>query len=173
MKLIRFFPLLFLCPACGNNSGDSTTSEINSLKIADTFHTSMLHTDSSDKIVAARAYYLWEVNAAKKTLRKNPLVAVADANIDSVIFGLNLQYEDIIFEKAGLKKDTLQLKINDSNFLTNQMGSGGQARYLAQAVINLTSIPGIKYVQIDFKEGNHAVPVTWSRKDFPGYIIVQ
>ena len=148
MKLIRFFPLLFLCPACGNNSGDSTTSEINSLKIADTFHTSMLHTDSSDKIVAARAYYLWEVNAAKKTLRKNPLVAVADANIDSVIFGLNLQYEDIIFEKAGLKKDTLQLKINDSNFLTNQMGSGGQARYLAQAVINLTSIPGIKYLVV-------------------------
>ena len=82
-------------------------------------------------------------------------------------------FRSILLEKTGIKKDTLQLKIANSDFLTNQMGSSGPDQYLAQAVINLTSVPGIKYVQIDFKEGSHASPGVWSRKDFPGYIIIQ
>jgi len=86
---------------------------------------------------------------------------------------LNNQYENILLEKVSIKNDTILLKINDSEYLTNQIGSSGAAQYISQAVINLTSVPGIKYVLIAFKEGNHASPGLWSRKDFPGYIIIQ
>ena len=172
MKLIKFLPLLLLC-SCGGNNNDDRMVESDSSHIADTAFTPLAHPDSSYEIVSAEGYYIWEVNAAKKTLKKNPAIATVNANIDSVISGLNRQYEDILLQKVTVKADTLQLRIPDSDFLTNQMGSSGPSQYLAQAVINLTSVPGIKYVQIEFKEGSHAAPGTWSRKDFPGYIIIQ
>lgn len=173
MNLIRITLLSLILSSCGNNSSDVKVSAIDSSQVTDTSFTTFANPDSSYEIVNARGYYVWEVNAEKKTLKKNTSLTAAAANIDSVISGLNKQYEDILLEKTGIKNDTLQLRIKDSDYFTNQMGSSGPEQYLAQAVINLTSIPGIKYVQIDFKEGNHASPGTWERKDYPGYIIVQ
>ena len=172
MKLLKFLPLILLC-ACGSNNNDDKIADTDTSRIADTIFTPLAHPDSSYEIVSADRYYIWEVNAVKKTLKKNPAIATVNANIDSVISGLNRQYEDILLQKVTVKADTLQLRIPESDFFTNQMGSSGPSQYLAQAVINLTSVPGIKYVQIDFREGSHAAPGTWSRKDFPGYIIIQ
>ena len=173
MKLLKYLPCIFLFLSCAGNNGDVNIGAIDSSKIANTATVILAHPDSSYEIVSENAYYIWEVNMEKRTLKKNPALGSSNANVDSVINGLNMQYENILLEKTGIKKDTLQLKIESSDFLTNQMGSSGPDQYLAQAVINLTSVPGIKYVQIDFKEGSHASPGVWSRKDFPGYIIIQ
>ena len=173
MKLFKYLPGIFLFLSCTGNNSDVKVPGVDSSKIADTSITIFAHPDSAYEIVSAKAYYVWDVNMEKKTLKKNPALTTVSVNVDSVINGLNMQYEDILLEKTAIKKDTLKLRIRDSDFLTNQMGSSGPDQYLSQAVINLTSVPGIKYVQIDFKEGNHASPGTWSRKDFPGYIIIQ
>ena len=173
MKLIKLIPAFFLFASCSNNSNDTDETGIDSSKIADTTYTAFAKPDSNYEVVNESGYYIWDVDAEKKTLKKNPVIETATANIDSVISGLNRQYENILLEKVSMQNETLNLKIADSDYLTNQIGSSGAAQYIAQAVINLTSVPGVKYVHIDFKMGSHATPDTWSRKDFPGYIIVQ
>jgi hypothetical protein len=46
------------------------------------------------------------------------------------------------------------------------MGSSGPTTYFAEAVFNLTEIPGIHYVSFDFEEGDHAQPGTFNRESF-------
>ncbi len=165
MKLLKFILPILLFASCNSNN------DVDSQGIADTVYTPISNTTASYEVFEPKGYYVWDVNVEKKTLKKNPAIVTED--IDSVISGLNSQYENILLEKLALRKDTLHLKISNSEYLTNQMGSSGPDQYIAQAVINLVSVPGVKYVHIDFKEGSHAAPGTWSRKDFPGYIIIQ
>lgn len=171
MKLVKYFLVILILASCGNNSDVDDTSEDSTAIISDTTFTRLPIRDSAYEVVNTAGYYVWDVDAERKTLRKNERAASITA--DSVIYGLNKQYDDIVLEKTGFNKDSIHLRIPNSDYFTNQMGSSGAAQYLAQTVINLTSIPGIKFVHIDFKMGSHASPGTWSRKDFPGYIIVQ
>jgi hypothetical protein len=170
MKLVKLIAVIFLFSSCGNNS-DVEKTEVDSSAVADTVFTADPLRSSYE--VVTQGYYVWDVDIEKKTLKKNPELAATNINADSVINGLNQQYENVLLEKLSIKKETINLRIVNSDHLTNQMGSTGAAQYIAQAVINLTSVPGIKYVHIDFEEGSHASPGTWSRKDFPGYIIIQ
>ncbi|MEP7163749.1 MAG: hypothetical protein ABI741_03595 [Ferruginibacter sp.] len=174
MKLIKLIAAILLFSSCGNNDHDVKDVDVDSTGIADTVYTPIKDPGSAYELVDAKGYYVWDVDMKKKTLRKNPaLAASAYIDLDSVIKGLNQQYENILLEKVSTRNDTIILKIKDSEYLSNQIGSTGAAQYIAQAVINLTSVPGIRYVVIAFKEGDHASPGIWSRKDFPGYIIVQ
>ena len=173
MKLLKLIPAIFLFSSCGNNSSDEKKTTVDSSRIADTTYTAIADPGKSYEIVNTKGYYVWEVDIKKKTLRKNPALSPAAIDADSVISGLNRQYDDILLEKVNIRHDSIALKITNSDYLTNQMGSSGAAQYIAQAVINLTAVPGIKYVLIAFKEGEHASPGIWSRKDFPGYIIIQ
>ena len=116
-----------------------------------------------------RLYFLWEVDADQKTKRKNQQAKQAYYNVDTLITGLNEQYPQIRLEKKRLSNDTLYTGIKDAQYLTEQMGSTGSEQYIAQAVLNLTAVPGINYVRIDFPEGSHASPDVWSRKSFSDY----
>jgi hypothetical protein len=49
------------------------------------------------------------------------------------------------------------------------MGTGGATFYLAETVINLTSVNNVRFVKIDFEEGSHASPDIWSKEDFSDY----
>ncbi len=175
MKLTKLLPVILFLTACNSNRTDAGNADADSMttETVDTTYTALAKPDSSYEVVNTKGYYVWEVDEDKKTLKKNPAVSTSSVNADSVISGLNQQYENIQLEKIDIKNETIDLKIINSDYLTEQMGSSGAAQYLAQTVINLTSVPGIKYVHIDFKMGSHASPGTWSRKDFPGYIIIQ
>ena len=173
MKLIKLIPALFLFSSCGgNSSSDIKSPEEDSSEIADTSVTMIKEPGTAYEVVNAKGFYVWDVDVEKKTLKKNPQLSDANINADSVISGLNQQYENILLEKININKETINLKIASSDYLTNQIGSSGAAQYIAQTVLNLTSVPGIRYVHIDFTEGSHAAPGTWSKKDFPGYIVV-
>jgi len=69
-------------------------------------------------------------------------------------------------EYIKTSNDTIYIKIPDANYLTQQMGSTGPTMYFAGAVYNLTEIPGIKYVNFDFDEGDHAMPGVLHRESF-------
>lgn len=171
MKQFVFVFLACLFFSCNGNS-DTGSTVVDSTTLADTSYKMFDKPDSAYEVVHP-GFYIWDVDADKKTLKKNPELANKSINADSVINGLNLQYEGILLEKVNFRGDTINLRIKDSDYLTNQIGSSGAAQYIAQAVINLTSVPGIGHVHIDFEMGSHASPDTWSRKDFPGYIIIQ
>lgn len=173
MKQIKLFIVILFFASCGNNSDDVETTVTDSTGKADTVFTALADKGKSFEVLGPKGFYVWDVDMEKKTLRKNPALSATNINADSVINGLNRQYENILLEKVSISKDTIKLKIKDSDYLTNQVGSTGAAQYMAQAIINLTSVPGIKYVLIVFKEGSHASPGLYMRKDFPGYIILQ
>lgn len=160
-------------PACKNRNDTNDETDIE--KVDSTYtDTTIRYFDNPDSnfvVLGVDTNLLWTVDVPRKTLKKpksslTPLLGV-------VIGALNTQYPDIQLTNPVLKNDTLMLKIPKSDYFTNQIGSTGAAQYLAQAIINLTSVPGIKYVKIDFEMGSHASPGVWSRADFPGYIIVQ
>jgi hypothetical protein len=78
----------------------------------------------------------------------------------------NEMYPDIPITVNKISHDSIFIKIGNSKYLTQQMGSSGPEAYFAELTYNLTEVPGINYVDFNFKEGQHAAPATYSRTDF-------
>ena len=85
---------------------------------------------------------------------------------EAVITFINNNNPNIKLEFSKTSGDTLFLLIPNATFLTQQMGSSGPEVYFAETVYNCTEIPGIKFVNFDFKTGDHAEPGTYKREDF-------
>jgi len=83
-----------------------------------------------------------------------------------VVMFMNNNFPHVQLTIVKTSGDTLFLKILQSTYLTQQMGSSGPESYFAEAVYNLTEIPGIHYVNFDFEEGDHAQPGTFNRENF-------
>lgn len=112
--------------------------------------------------------YIWR-STADYTKIKNEVAPPAIINTDSLIKGLNEYYEHVYLEKVKQSGDTLYTSIKDSKYLGSQMGSTGAEMYVADVVLNLTVVPGIKYIKIEMEEGDHAQPGTWSADNFKNY----
>ena len=126
--------------------------------------------DGEDK---AQNYLIWKTDIDNKLISKNPDFKNSNFSIDSVIKGLNLKYREIPLEKIKLSHDTLYTQIKNSEYLGEQIGSTGAAYYLAETIINLTSVKGVKYVNMDFAEGSHATPGVFTRKDFEDFKVIE
>ena len=88
-------------------------------------------------------------------------------SIDDAINIINKSYEGKVnLRFVAQNSDTLIVKIEQPQFLTQQMGSSGARAYLTLATFTLTEQTGIKYVTFDFHEGDHATPGTYSRISF-------
>lgn len=142
--------LLILLSACGNNKADVPAAEGDS--------------------TADNTVYSWEatLNDSTQRLEMKKVEAIGPDSLatPAVISFLNTAYPKIKLEPVKTSHDTLFLKIEDAEYLTQQMGSTGPTMYFATAVYNLTEIPGIKYVNFDFAEGDHAQPDTFGRENF-------
>lgn len=112
--------------------------------------------------------YIWRAGFDYKK-RKNETASPAILQVDSLIKGLNEFHENVLLEKVKQSGDTLYTTIKDAEYLTQQMGSTGAETYLADVILNLTAIPGVKYVNIDLKAGDHMNPGTWSADNFKNY----
>ncbi|MFN2458648.1 MAG: hypothetical protein ABR502_10630, partial [Chitinophagaceae bacterium] len=116
--------------------------------------------------------YLWSVDFESKTKKRNPAFKKEYMDADTLIKGLNELYPNIKLEKVRISGDTLFTEIKDSEYFGERIGSTGAASYLADVIINLTSINKIKYVKINFDEHSHASPGVWSLKDFSDYKVI-
>jgi hypothetical protein len=65
-----------------------------------------------------------------------------------------------------ISHDTIFIRIKDSKHLTQRMGTTGARAFMSVTTYTLTELKGIRYVNFDFTEGDHAVPGTYSRDDF-------
>lgn len=108
---------------------------------------------------------IYIINYDDKTISRN-LNAGNNQVIDSVINNLNAKYPKIILEKLKHSRDTLYTVIKNSEVLGEQMGTTGASEYIATTVLNLTSLPGIRFVKIDMDEHSHVSPGVFSRKQF-------
>ena len=77
--------------------------------------------------------------------------------------------ENIVLEKIKISGDTIYTEVKDSEYLTEAIGTTGAEMYLADVVLNLTEVAGIKFININLKEGSHMQPGTWSKDNFSKY----
>lgn len=112
--------------------------------------------------------YVWRATPEYEK-EKNPRLPQAPLPVDSLIKGLNQYYPNVYLEKVKQGGDTLYTKIANSQYLSEQMGSTGAEVYIADLVLNLTTVPGIKYIHLDMEEGSHAQPGTWTADNFKTY----
>lgn len=139
--------LLFLA-ACRNNKADQPGEGDDSLTIEENFYWQSSLNDSTGKLEMTK-------------------VPAPDSLSSHVIIDfLNNDNANIRIELVKTSNDTVYLKIADAIYLTQQMGSTGPTLYLSKVVYSFTELPGIKYVSLDFDEGDHASPGTFSRESF-------
>lgn len=168
MRIFFSFFFLGILISCGNNANDKS--------IDDSTRIRQLPVDSNDVDIVELSkedLYTWKVNSDEKTIRKNQKLGDDVLSVDTLIIGLNEMNSNVQLEKIKQSNDTLYMQIKNANFLTEQMGSAGSEAYIAQAVLNLTSANGVKYVKIDFEPGSHAMPDVWSKENFKEYNEVQ
>lgn len=125
--------------------------------------------DSEAEALSAPEINMWNIDQDSiGNLTKAQILApdVDTLSPDVILRYLNNNNPGIKLEYNKQSGDTLFLKIPDATFLTQQMGSSGPEVYFAEVVYNCTEIPGIKFINLDFKEGDHAEPGTFNRESF-------
>jgi hypothetical protein len=116
------------------------------------------------------SHYFWaaELSATGRGLDmiKTRPIAVDSLTAPAIIALLNKQTPEVQLRYKKISGDTIFIKIPNSTYLTQQMGTSGADAYMAALVYNLTEIRGINYVDVKFREGDHAAPGTYARTDF-------
>ena len=84
----------------------------------------------------------------------------------AVISFMNTRYTNVQMHLVKQSRDTIYISIPEATYLTQQMGSSGPEIFFADAVYNLTEIAGVRYVNFQFEEGDHATPGVLNRNSF-------
>lgn len=149
-RLILAIMLLIAACKCNNDKSDPTASDTTILVIPDTL-------------------LVYEVNTESKTMKRFTEVPDSAFTATRVINGLNDKYSNIQLQFIKQSNDTLYISIPDNEFLGERMGSTGAASWFQDAVLNLTGVPGINYVNMGMEKRSHASPGVFSKenvKDF-------
>lgn len=147
-RIIIVVGFLCLLYACGSNKTEQQETTNNLTDIA----------------------YSWEAtlndSTGKLELVKQEGLIPDSLSAQSVIDFLNKKNQFVQIQFSKTSGDTLFVKIPEATYLTQQMGSSGPTMFFAEAVYNLTEIPGIHFVHFDFEEGDHASPGVFDRNTF-------
>lgn len=114
-------------------------------------------------------HYFWVADIVPQqglVLTKSRPLSADSLSAPIIIQMFNEMYPEIPVAVNKIAHDSIFIKIGNSKYLTQQMGSSGPEAYFAELTYNLTEVPGINYVDFNFKEGDHAAPATYSRTDF-------
>ena len=169
MKKIILFNLIILFALISCHS-DSANDEGPEVITEDTIRDKMYEPAADSAVVIKNSPDIWTAdfesttntfkihkptNARPDTLSANRLIASINNNWDAV---------HLNFMKVS--HDTIYVNIPNSEKLTEGLGSTGAENYMATTTFSLTEIKGIKYVNYNFKMGDHASPGVFTREDF-------
>lgn len=112
--------------------------------------------NDSDIYATPDTILAWKINADSMILTRDISIPDSIVTIQRIINGLNAKYPavQIIFVKQS--DDTVYIAVPDAAYLGEQMGNAGAAEWYADAVINLTSVPGIDFVSFQMDLHSHA-----------------
>jgi hypothetical protein len=123
--------------------------------------------DSSNMI--KDSHYFWTSELDQKeglVMKKLTPVSSDSLTVDNMISMINKEHPEIKLDFERVTHDSIFVRIKNSKYLTQQMGSTGADAYLAEVTYNLTELSNINFVYIGFKEGDHAAPGIYTRTDF-------
>ncbi|MCE3281520.1 MAG: hypothetical protein K0Q66_257 [Chitinophagaceae bacterium] len=112
---------------------------------------------------------VYDVNNESKTLKRYTEVPDSAFTAARVVNGLNEKYPNVQLQLLRQSADTLYVAVPASEYLSERMGSAGASQWYADAVLNLTGVQGVNYVNISLQEGSHASPGVFSRKSYEDY----
>ncbi|MEX0636451.1 MAG: hypothetical protein WD135_06760 [Ferruginibacter sp.] len=167
MKKIVLLAAIAVFVSCNENKENAPTSATEMKAMEDE-----TNVDEAGVYNPESKLYIWKADF-DYTKVQNPATRPTILNADSLIKGLNELNENVFLQKEKISGDTIYTFIEDSKYLAEQMGSSGAELYVANVVLNLTEVPGVKYVSIKIAEGSHAQPGTWTKQNFVKYKTVK
>ena len=154
-KPILFLLSILLFVACNNNASNENLAD-DSLA------------NEAELLPEERLPWITVYDSVKNNfvLEQRRQVKAETLTPEGVIHDINAMWEKVKLEFRNISNDTLYVAIPHSDYLTHQMGSAGSLEYFATTTFNLTELKGIRFVNYDFKQGDHAQPGTYSRDNF-------
>lgn len=150
-KLLPTLVLLFLLASCNNSADKAKETE-------------------EDTVETVMTRLIWQAGLNDSTgrleMKQVPATEPGELTVPDILDYINHTNPEITLTHIKNSGDTVYLRIADATYLTQRMGSSGPEAYLATVVYNLTDLPGVQYVNMDFEEGDHASPGTFSRDTF-------
>lgn len=165
MKPKLFIVFLTLLLSC--NSGNKEKNVNPEVVTADTIFESATAPVGDSTLYVKNNSLLWQVDDEKSLKLQKPKVSGIDTmSPENLIRLINSNYDSIHLEYIKTSHDTIYVHIPRSEMLTERIGSTGAEMYMASTTYSLTDLKGIKYVNYDFEEGDHASPGVFSKDDF-------
>lgn len=168
-RLTAFVVLIFLFSSCFNKQDEQADT-------SDTTTSSQL-TDSAEfeNISVSKSAAIWSVDYDTATnefhLRKNKQVSADSLDINGLIQSVNQAWQPLTITLLGVSNDTINIKLNDANAMSSDMGSAGSEQFIAAVTYTLTEMKNIHYVNFVFPSaGDHAEPGVYSREDFMDFM---
>lgn len=162
--------------ACNNEASvpeETVVVKDTVMESAEPMHAVVTDEDRYNGEQLSKKYLVYEMNFDNETLDKNAEFVSSNLQVDSIMKGLNYRFRDIPIEKIKLSGDTLYAKIGNSKYLSEETGSTGSAAYIAEVVVNITSVADINYVHLGFKQGDHATPGIYAKKDYQKFHVLK
>lgn len=162
IRLIVLFSLLISFMSCGDDSNSDQETEDTQITEQDSTSVS----DDEEEYPDTNALWYYDYNQ-DTILQVNAVSPDNNPSSSHLINMVNKSYQDKVymeFVKEG--NDTIFVNIEDSEYLTQRMGSAGSYEYMIIATFTLTEARDIEYVDFTFDYGDHANPGTYSRSYF-------
>lgn len=169
-QLIAAFSLMLLL-SC--NSGSDEVKEGNEVEVQDTVYEFPGNAGADSSVVIKNSPSLWSadfvdsINTYK--IHKPANTRLDTLSAEKLVSLINLDWDSIHMNLEKTSRDTVYVSIPDSHYLTQNLGSTGAENYMAATTFSLTELKGVHYVHYRFKEGDHASPGVYSRKNFTNY----
>ena len=118
---------------------------------------------SDTTLVIPDTLLVFEVDTEARTFRRFTEVPDSAFTAQRIVNGLNQKYANVQLQLIKQSNDTLFVTVPNNEFLGEKMGSSGASSWFQDVILNLTSVPGVNYLNIDMQQRSHATPGTFKK----------
>lgn len=162
--LILYSGILFLA---GCNTNDKSSNENAKVEVMDTVYDYADDSPGDSTLFVKNQSLLWHAEDSNGLKLQKPISQGIDTmSVTSIIGLINNNFDSIHLDYIRTSHDTIYIHIPNSDRLTERIGSTGAQTFMAATTYSLTEVKGIRYVNFDFVEGDHAAPGVYDRSYF-------
>ncbi len=125
--------------------------------------------DDSSIIEIPDTLLVYDVNTDNKTWKRFTEVPDSAFTAIRIVNGLNQKYPEVQLRFLKQSNDTLYVSVPDNEFLGERMGNAGAVSWFSDAVLNLTGVPGVTYVNMQMEKRTHALPGVFTKENVKGF----